>query len=151
MDGWMDQSRTNELAQRKGREREIEQSIFLHAIIYLARGPLILFSRARMRGRAGQESTTTTQLFHGRALYFMVEEMMPLACTIIWTNHRAAFNCRHKTFSSVRFVCVGPPPSSSSLRPIPCMSQALSTPCTHACMHVCMYVCMHHVAASRLH
>lgn len=138
----MDQSRTNELAQRKGREREIEQSIFLHAIIYLARGPLILFSRARMRGRAGQESTTTTQLFHGRALYFMVEEMMPLACTIIWTNHRAAFNCRHKTFSSVRFVCVGPP-SSSSLRPIPRMHMSealsLSTPCTHACMCVCMY------------
>lgn len=150
----MDQSRTNELAQRKGRERERSSRAFSCMQLYIS--PVALsnfFSRARMRGRAGQESTTTTQLFHGRALYFMVEEMMPLACTIIWTNHRAAFNCRHMTFSSVRFVCVGPPPSSSSLRPIPCMSQALSTPCTHACMHVCMYiyVCMHHVAASRLH
>lgn len=143
MDGWMDQSRTNELAQRKGRERERSSRAFSCMQLYIS--PVALsnfFSRARMRGRAGQESTTTTQLFHGRALYFMVEEMMPLACTIIWTNHRAAFNCRHMTFSSVRFVCVGPP-SSSSLRPIPRMHMSealsLSTPCTHACMCVCMY------------
>lgn len=141
----MDQSRTNELAQRKGREREIEQSIFLHAIIYLARGPLILFSRARMRGRAGQESTTTTQLFHGRALYFMVEEMMPLACTIIWTNHRAAFNCRHARPFPPCDLCAWAlrrrRPSARSHACI-CLKLSLSLYTMHACMHVCMYVCI---------
>lgn len=49
----MDQSRTNELAQRKGREREIEQSIFLHAIIYLARGPLNFFFARADAGAGG--------------------------------------------------------------------------------------------------